>query len=101
MTEKIISKCIGIYKNTDKSLEDISNEFKLSKSEFEYLYNLVNVYSISKSIAMQEKSKRHKETMSFRAVTLYLNEYNSRLDEELISSFNAILLKDEIRGYER
>lgn len=97
MTAKIISRCIGVYKNTDKSLEDIANEFKLSKSEFENLVNIVNDYSISK----QEKPKRHKETMSFRAVTLYLNEYNSRLDEELISSFNAILLKDEIRGYER
>ena len=101
MTARIISKYISIYKNTDKSLEDIANEFKLSKSEFENLVNLVNVYGISKNSAMQ-KPKRHKEkAMSFRAITLSLNEYNSRLDEELISSFNDILLKDEIRGYER
>lgn len=102
MTARIISKYISIYKNSDKSLEDIANEFKLSKSEFENLVNVVNVCNISKISAMQEKPKRHRERpMSFREITLSLNEYNSRLDEELISSFDKILLKDEIRGYER
>lgn len=98
MTQKIINNIIATFKSSDKSLEDICKGFNLTGNEVDYLYYIVAKHNICRKL--QEKVWEP-EPMSKRQVYHYLKEYNERLDDELISSFNKILLKDEIRGYER
>lgn len=97
MTQKTINKVIGAFKASNKSLEDICKSFNLTSNDIDYLY-----YIVAKNhICGKPQKAWEPEPMSRKQVFHYLKEYNERLDDELISSFNKILLRDEIRGYER
>ena len=98
MTQKTINKVLSTFKSSNKSLEEVCKGFSLSDNEVDYMYYLVAKHHICGKPQQQRWEPAH---MSRRQISYYLKEYNERLDNELISSFNKILLKDEIRGYER